>query len=175
VISKEEEFRVSLKKLEKVLAALAQLLSSSTVSPRQLAAVAGKLISLAPAVLPASLYSRKFFQAIQRKISWDQIFPTTDSVRKEAQEWIDNLPNWNGRKWHAQPISVAASSEASDFGFGGQILLPEGQRIPFRGISQSRKSSLQARPESRSPSSSCWRRHVSCTRARSGILLFSLQ
>lgn len=69
VITREEEFRVSKKKMTKVLAALAQLIEMKVVTPRQLAAVAGKLISLSPAVLPASIYSREFFEAIQGKIS----------------------------------------------------------------------------------------------------------
>jgi hypothetical protein len=65
VLSREEEFRVSAKKMSRVLAVLHQLLTTQVVSPRQLAAVVGKLISLAPAVLPASPYLREFFQAIQ--------------------------------------------------------------------------------------------------------------
>jgi hypothetical protein len=117
-------------KMGKVHKVLAQLIATQEVSARQLAAVAGKLISLAPAVLPASPYSQEFFQAIQGKIGWDEIFPTSKSVKQEAQEWVHNLESWNGRNWHAQPISVAASSDASDFGFGGQILLPDGKTIP---------------------------------------------
>jgi hypothetical protein len=63
VISKEELFRVSEKKMQRVRKVLEQCLESETISHRQLAAPAGKLISLAPAVLPASLYSRTLFQA----------------------------------------------------------------------------------------------------------------
>jgi hypothetical protein len=133
VITRDEEFRVSKKKMTKVLAALAQLIEAKVVTPRQLAAVAGKLIFLSPAVLPASIYSRKFFQAIQGKISWNEIFPTADSVRQEAQEWKTQLPKWNGRKWHAQPISIELSSDASDFGYGGLIHMPSGQLMPVPG------------------------------------------
>lgn len=133
LVSRDEQFRVSSKKMKRVLAVLARLISTQEVTPRQLAAVAGKLISLAPAVLPASLYSREFFQAIQGKISWDAIFPTSNSVKREAQEWINNLPRWNGRKWHAQPISVTASPDASDFGYGGLIQLPDGKKVPVFG------------------------------------------
>jgi hypothetical protein len=65
VKTRTEVFKILNKKMAKVMAALSQLLSAKVVSPRQLAAVAGKLISLSPAVLPASLYAREFFQAIQ--------------------------------------------------------------------------------------------------------------
>jgi hypothetical protein len=49
--------------MTKVKAALKQFLESGLVTPRQLAALAGKMISLSPAVLPASLYLRTLFQA----------------------------------------------------------------------------------------------------------------
>jgi hypothetical protein len=75
ILSKEETFRVSDKKMEKVRSALSLVLGSETITPQQIAAVAGKLISLSPAVLPASLYSRTLFQALQGKMSWDKVFP----------------------------------------------------------------------------------------------------
>jgi hypothetical protein len=54
----EEIFRVSDWKMEKVKEVLNQCLESEVISPRQLAALAGKLISMAPAVLPALIYNR---------------------------------------------------------------------------------------------------------------------
>jgi hypothetical protein len=67
--------------MEKVRATLLAFLDAEFTTPRQLAAVAEKSISLFPAVLPASLYSRTLFQALQGKLGWDEIFPTTDTVR----------------------------------------------------------------------------------------------
>lgn len=61
------------------------------------------------------------------------MFPTADSVRQEAQEWLTQLPKWNRRKWHAQPISIELSSDASDFGYGGKLHLPAGQSMPVSG------------------------------------------
>jgi hypothetical protein len=85
IISEEELFRVSDKKLEKVKAALTQVLNSETITPRQLAAIAGKLISLSPAVLPASLFSRSLFQAIQGRINWNEIFPNPSGCSRHNE------------------------------------------------------------------------------------------
>jgi hypothetical protein len=133
VVSREELFRVSDKKMEKVRAALTAFLESETTTPRQLTAVAGKLISLSPAVLPASLYSRTLFQAMQGKLSWDDIFPAPEMVTSTIKEWLEKLSDWNGRRWYAQPISLIASSDASDFGFGGLVTLPNGEQGPVSG------------------------------------------
>jgi hypothetical protein len=66
-----QEFKVSNAKLEKVRVVLRELATAQTVTPRLLARSAGKIIAMGPAVLPASLYSRPLFQAMQRKLSWD--------------------------------------------------------------------------------------------------------
>lgn len=133
IISPEKIFRVSEKKMAKVKAALARFLQVDKVTPRQLAAIAGKLISLSPAVLPASLYSRAFFEAIQGKASWDEIFAISSEIRRTVQEWLDNPPSWNGRRWYAKPISLLASSDASDFGFGGIVSLTDGRKVQVAG------------------------------------------
>jgi hypothetical protein len=86
VISPEEIFQVSDKKMAKVRATLTQCLESESVTPRQLAAVAGKLISLSPAVLPASIYSRALFQAMQGKVSWDELFPKPEEVKATIED-----------------------------------------------------------------------------------------
>jgi hypothetical protein len=124
VNSRAESFTVADTKLAKVAAALQELLETPTVSPRQLASVAGKLIALSPAMIPASLYSRPLFEAIRGKISWDTIFPSPQAVRQMAQMFLDNMADWNGRRWFPRPILLQAGSDASKFGFGGTILMP---------------------------------------------------
>jgi hypothetical protein len=116
-----QQFRVSEAKLEKVRATLTDLTTAETVTPRLLAKVAGRVIAMAPAVLPASLYSRPFFQAIQGKLSWDVVFPNPEDARRTAQLFLDKLGDWNGRRWYPRRVLVEVASDASDFGFGGTI------------------------------------------------------
>jgi hypothetical protein len=79
-----EQFRVSEAKQEKVRTTLNELIEAETVTPRLLAKVAGRIIAMGPAVLPAALYSRPLFQAIQGKLSWDQIFPDSGSGQGDS-------------------------------------------------------------------------------------------
>jgi hypothetical protein len=85
VDSRDEMFRVSESKLAKVKEVLEEMIGSPSTSRRKLAALAGKLVALGPAVLPAALYSRKLFMAMQGQLNWDQVFPTLESVKKCVQ------------------------------------------------------------------------------------------
>lgn len=116
-----QQFRVSETKLAKVRTVLSELMGADSVTPRMLAKVAGKIIAMGPAVLPASLYSRPLFQALQGKLSWDQIFATPEEARKTAQLFFERLDDWNGRRWFPQRVRLEAASDASDFGFGGSL------------------------------------------------------
>jgi hypothetical protein len=116
-----QQFQVSESKMSKVQAVLEELATAETVTPRLLARVAGKVIAMGPAVLPASLYSRPFFQAIQGKLSWDVVFPNPEEARKTARLFIENLSDWNGRRWYPRRVLLEVASDASDFGIGGTI------------------------------------------------------
>jgi hypothetical protein len=124
-----QQFRVSDAKLAKVQAVLTELANAETVTPRLLARLAGKVIAMGPAVLPASLYSRPLFQAIQGKLSWDVVFPTPEDARHTARLFIERLSEWNGRRWYPRRILLEVASDASDFGFGGTIKMAG--RSPF--------------------------------------------
>jgi hypothetical protein len=104
--SEHEQFRVAETKVTKIKQALEEMVQSPTTSPRKLAALAGKLIALSPAVLPAALFSRRIYQAMKEEVGWDTIFPTPDSVRQLAEFWLSNLDRFNGRKWWQRPIGV---------------------------------------------------------------------
>jgi hypothetical protein len=67
---------------------------------------------------------------------WDQldeIFPTPVAVRDTMKDWLENLEDWNGRQWYAKPISLLASSDASDFGFWGLVELPNEKKVKVAG------------------------------------------
>jgi hypothetical protein len=75
VDSEKERFEVAVPKVVKLKEFLQLALSKQVVSSRDLAQVAKKIISLTPAVAPAALYSRAFFQAIKGHARWDTLFP----------------------------------------------------------------------------------------------------
>jgi hypothetical protein len=94
----KQRFSLAPAKMEKVKSSLRELVQAGHVSARQLAKVAGKIISISPAVLPAVLYSRPFFAAMQGQLSWDNLFPTLESARNMAKRFLERLYEWNGRR-----------------------------------------------------------------------------
>jgi hypothetical protein len=76
VDAEQQVFRVSEAKAEKLKKALQDMIEKPSTSPRKLAALAARILSISPAVLPAALFSRSFYSALQGKVSWDEIFPT---------------------------------------------------------------------------------------------------
>jgi hypothetical protein len=75
-----EQFCVSEMKLSNVKKTLMELIKAEVVSRRIVAKVANKIIAMGPAVLPASLYNRPLFQALQGHISWDGFFPAPQTA-----------------------------------------------------------------------------------------------
>lgn len=59
--STRRTFTVSDSKLDKLKVFIRELLAQPAVSARHLAQVAGKIISMSPAVAPAAQYTRAFF------------------------------------------------------------------------------------------------------------------
>jgi hypothetical protein len=110
--------------MEKVKDSLRELLQAGQISARQLAKVAGKLISIGPAVLPAALYSRPLFAALQGKLSWDHVFPTPEAARETAKLFLDRLKDWNGRRWYSRAVAIEAGSDALETGIGGTLRIP---------------------------------------------------
>jgi hypothetical protein len=83
-----------------------EIILAPNTSPRKLAALAGKMVAVSPAVLPAALYSRGLFEAFLGKLSWDQVFPTTETVKETAIFWRDNIGQFNGRRWWPRNIGI---------------------------------------------------------------------
>jgi hypothetical protein len=128
-----QQFRVSEAKLQKTQEALREFLLASEVSSRLLAKLAGKIISLSPAVVPAALYSRPLFEALSGKLSWDEIFETPAAAREVAKLFQDTLTARNGRRWFPRQVTLEVGYDASEFGFGGTLRALGGRTTTFLG------------------------------------------
>jgi hypothetical protein len=116
-----ESFKVAPSKMEKIKDALREMIARPTTSARGLASLAGQLVALSPAILPALLFTRTIFQALAGNESWDNIFPSPQSVRRAAIMWLNNIDAWNGRSWWPQRVSITLRIDASSVGYGGFI------------------------------------------------------
>jgi hypothetical protein len=128
-----QRFEVGTSELEKLKNFLRFVLSKPAVSARDLAQVAGKIISLSPAVAPAALYTRSFFQAIKRHTSWDALLPNPAEVREALAFWFENLDRFNGRPWWPQPVTLRMEVDASGIGYRGLLSVPSSPPLRFQG------------------------------------------
>jgi hypothetical protein len=129
-----ETFKVEPSKLDKIKEFLQEVIAQPSVSNRELASLAGKLVALSPAVLPALLFSRSIFQAMTGQESWDMHFPNRpEAVMQESRKWLDHIDGWNGRPWWPQPHRLTLSIDASALGYGGFIQREDGDRIQVAG------------------------------------------
>lgn len=133
VNSENQTFELSASRLAKLKRQLQDVLNINYVSARKLASLAGRIVSASPAILPASLFSRPFFMAIQGQLSWDALFPTQQSVKDAAEFWLRNIDRFNGRPWHPAPVALRATVDASGVGFGGVLEADGQQPLLFRG------------------------------------------
>jgi hypothetical protein len=133
VDSKKEEFRVGESKLLKLKKVLEEAVARPTTSPRKVAAMAGKILALSPAVLPAALDSREFYLALKGKASLDEVFPNPESVKETATFWLENINAFNGRKWWPKPMAIRTSVDASAVGYGGFVRVGSRESVPFTG------------------------------------------
>jgi hypothetical protein len=133
VDSQEEMFKVGESKILKVKRALEDALNRPDNSSRRLAALAGQIVVVSPAVMPAALYSRSLFEAMQGRVAWDEIFPTPETVQETAKFWLENIDRFNGRRWWPRPVKVEVKVDASRIGFRGTIRIDSQESVPFAG------------------------------------------
>lgn len=129
-------------KLAKVMNLLSLTRSKPTTSAREIARVAGLIISMGPAVGPLSrLFTRRMYKFVQESDSWDRRIPLTDDVSEEIKFWIDNFNFINGyaiKSKHA--CTKIVYSDASAHGYGGFVAQKLGNEIAHGQFSADEKS-----------------------------------
>jgi len=116
-------FRIPQEKMMQIQTQARQLLEAATVTKRQIASVAGKLLACSIAAEFAPLYVRGLYDATRLTPDWDQTTRLTPEARADLQ-WIASiLPEINGR--HViKPLRAAGLrmvADASDFGMAAQV------------------------------------------------------
>lgn len=91
-------------------------------SYRELARIAGSIVSVALAVGPISrLLTRQMYLAIESRSAWDHSFCFPSALLEELKFWFCNIESFNGFSIRPPPDSstVFVFSDASDAAFGG--------------------------------------------------------
>jgi hypothetical protein len=105
-------------------------------SKRDLARLAGKFVSIAPAVQLAPLYSRRLFQAMTATQDWeDRVAPQEELIAQGDLLYFKECLNANvGWTWdqRADVLQFTCAGDASETGYGGHSdLLPRDFVLPF--------------------------------------------
>ena len=99
-------------KITEIVATLEALLVSPVWTARQLAAIAGKIISIARAFQPARLYTSEFYALVsarrcQQAHDWDSTLVPSADARADVQWLLANLSRRNGHAaWRPSQIMV---------------------------------------------------------------------
>lgn len=96
----------------------------SSLSPRELASLVGKLLATARAVSPASLFcgplSDLQAEFARARVGWDIQVPISRSIRCHIAWWVSFLEDWNGTAilLPSKTPDVVVFTDASDSGWG---------------------------------------------------------
>jgi len=115
------QFRIPTKKIAKLKRNLDSMISSGSVTYRELARVGGFINSLYLAVGPiATLFTRQMHATIQTRSFWDCSFSLSSPLSEELCFWSTNIEAFNG--YGIQPKLTPGTvifCDASDYAFGG--------------------------------------------------------
>ncbi len=117
------------------------------VTHRNVAQVAGKIMSMTLAVAMAPLHARVVGQALAHKASWDEAVGDPVAFLQRARMFLQVLRLKNGRTWFAKeaPLKLRLVGDASEIGTGG--FLPDGElgeassfSVPFTAAQLARRA-----------------------------------
>lgn len=106
---------------------LERLLQASGISEarQELQSLAGRVMSVKPALHLAPLFCRNLFWAVSGRISWDEAFGGFDGVKPALRYLRMAIPRYNGTKFWKAMSGMVFCGDAGDFGAGGSMLTGE--------------------------------------------------
>jgi hypothetical protein len=130
-------------------------------SKRDLARLAGKFVSIAPAVQLAPLYIRRLFQAMTATQGWDDtVGPQNAALAREDllyfRDYLQANPGWT---WDPRTtvVEFVCAGDASETGYGGHSdLLPRDFVLPFSAEDQARMAQGQLSSTLREVKNACF-------------------
>jgi len=127
VDAKNQTFWVPEGKVRSFELKLEELEKQTVVTKREVAQLAGKMISMAPAIGTAPIHSRQVARALVGLQSWDEAVESPERVKEEARLFLELLLTRNGRtRWKKGPVlAVRAVGDALNRAYAA--FLPDGE------------------------------------------------
>ena len=114
---------------------------------REMALIAGKILSISRAFIPARLYTRSLFALIDpaNRAPWeyDETVTLSTEVVGDMRWLVENLDRFDGRNMWRPPRLLVLTSDASDLAWGGH--LPDGARAGELWLPEERQRDIAYR------------------------------
>ena len=127
------KFQIPESKVTKLRRSLQSLILDGHATYRELARLAGFIISLSLAVGPIARLTRQMHFIIQSRQVWDVSFTLSEALVQELKFWLQHIDSFNG--YSIRGVFCATSTvhnNANDFAFGDYLATFNGE--PVRGM-----------------------------------------
>lgn len=118
-------------KIEALLKKIQSALKSKNSTARNIAKIAGHIVSMSMAIGPLTrLFTKQMHVFIESRFSWDSVRLIPFEVETELLFWQNNLKHTNGAQIRLSPhVNKIVYSDASDKSYGGYIVQRFGETV----------------------------------------------
>ena len=143
------EFKVTHQKIESLRELIRRPKAKGRLTPRNLAKIAGKIISMGIAIGTLTrLFTRQMYGFIQKRRHWDITEELSAKVTSELNFWLDNLQESNGLAIRLDSFcSRILYCDASSYAYGGHLIHNLGTSIAHGKFSDAEKETSSTNRE----------------------------
>ena len=133
--------KVPKSRIDKVKREIKRALNKGCAKARTIARIAGQIVSMTKAVMPAKLLLRNLYRCLKNRKSWNDILILDSEATKDLQWWTKALYVWNGTAFNCELPEITIATDASGEAWGGYILKTDLYAQGYWTVDQSSKSS----------------------------------
>eukprot|EP00798_Chlamydomonas_sp_ICE-L_P029368 gene29368-biopygen8612 len=111
---REKAFSIPEDKKSALAGFMRDVIGRAEVSDRVLASMAGKIMALAPAMESAPLLARDIHKARMGALRWDQVYPSPEALKADAELMLNMMEASSGKKWFRRPLAFRLVGDASE-------------------------------------------------------------
>ena len=121
----QSRFEIPMDKKQYILQLIEDGLQATRLTARQLAKIAGVLLSVKKAVQMAPLYTRLLFRAVAASEGWEALVPEKEGqfAREDLLHWKKYLLQQSGKSWAKRQAVFHVAGDVSGTGYAGYCAL----------------------------------------------------
>jgi len=131
------------KRITAVKKDIGRALKYKYISARNLARIAGQIISMSKAIIPAKLFLRNTYRLLKKRRLWSDNLVLDIHTENDLKWWFSALAQWNGKFFANSPCSekIQIATDASKYGWGCTIVNTNCHAQGYWKINVSKRSS----------------------------------